>query len=351
MIMARRRLLYLHKQITRHGKVIWYVRRGHGRRIRIYGDYNSQEFIKEYHAAISGNPVIKPRTVEKHTLEWLISRYRQSAIWELSSPATKKQRDNFYYNIISSSGNVPYKAVKRSDILTAIDNRRSTPGAANNFLKSVKALFKWAKDAGYIDYDPTEGVKKLQYQSKGFPAWNILDVSKFREFWPIGSRERLAMEILLWTGLRRSDVVRLGKQHIKNGMALLVAEKTKEQLYITIPPDLQILIDNSPTGDLALISTESGNPRNKDAFGNWFRGICNKAGVTKSAHGLRKLAASLLAEAGGTEKELQAVFGWKSDRQSQLYTRGADRKHLAIQASKKRGNVNPIPSPIVKVRE
>lgn len=347
--MPKRRPPYLQKHTSRHGRVNWYVRIGRGPKIRIRGEYGSPDFINAYNAAISGQPVQSKTKLQPHTMAWLIGRYKESALWALSSPGTKKQRDHFYQGLLKTAGDVPYSAIQKIHIINAIDKRKETPGAANNYLRAVRALFKWAVDADYIKEDPTAGVKKLQYQSKGFPAWTMDEVDQFRDCWPAGTRERLAMELLFWTGLRRSDVVRLGRQHIKDGVAMLVAEKTKEQLYLTIPNDLQRLIDRSPTGDLAIISTESGNPRNKDAFGNWFRKICTEAGVSKSAHGLRKLAASVLAEAGGTEKELQAAFGWRSERQSQLYTRAADRKHLSMQASKKRENQTAMLPPIVKV--
>tara|TARA_R110002073_G_C9493027_1_gene580983 strand:+ start:6249 stop:7319 length:1071 start_codon:yes stop_codon:yes gene_type:complete len=349
--MPKPKLPYLNRQMTRHGKIVWYVRTSRDLpRIRLRAEYGTSEFMKEYSAALSGATISKPSTIQRHTVRWLVERYRQSAIWAMSSKGTKKQRDYFYANLMVTAGDVPFQNIQRSNILDAIDRRKETPGVANNFLKSMKALFRWAYESGYVQENPTEGIRELRYKTDGFPAWDMSDVSIYRDRWPIGTRERLAMETLFWTGLRRGDVIRLGEKHIQGGMAMLTAKKTGEQLYISIPETLREVISAGPVGETTIIATEKGRPRNNEAFGNWFRAACREAGVLKSAHGLRKLAASLLAEAGGTEKELQAAFGWRSERQSQLYTRGADRKHLAVQASIKRENKPTLPTPLFSVR-
>ncbi len=80
----------------------------------------------------------------------------------------------------------------------------------------------------------------------------------------------------------------------------------------------------------------------KESLGNWFREACNDAGITgKSAHGFRKAAATLAAESGATEKELDAMFGWRGGGMAKLYTKSAERIGLA-----KAGTA--IPSPEIK---
>jgi integrase len=51
-----------------------------------------------------------------------------------------------------------------------------------------------------------------------------------------------------------------------------------------------------------------------------------------SAHGLRKASATIAAESGATESELNAMFGWSGYQMAQLYTKKADRKRLAVRA-------------------
>lgn len=216
-----------------------------------------------------------------------------------------------------------------------MEDRRHTPFAANNFLKTLRALFRWACSSDLIASDPTIGVKMFSKKTEGFPAWTDADVSTYRYRWPLGTRERLAMEILLHTGLRRGDVVKLGRQHVKDGYISLVMEKTSIRIDIPMSPNLANVIDASTTGDLHFLVTAAGQPMAKESFGNWFRSSCKAAGVQASAHGLRKLAAVKLAEAGATESQLSAVFGWRSNRQSEVYTRSANRRKLATEAVQK----------------
>ena len=167
------------------------------------------------------------------------------------------------------------------------------------------------------------------------PKTHLTDCSLTRPVSRFGTRERLAMEILLHTGLRRGDAVRLGRQHVKGGYISIVMEKTSNKIEIPMSQDLAAVINASPTGDLTYLVTATGQAMAKESFGNWFRKSCKTAGVQASAHGLRKLAATKLAEAGATESQLSAVFGWRSNRQSEVYTRSVNRRKLAAQAFQK----------------
>jgi hypothetical protein len=93
----------------------------------------------------------------------------------------------------------------------------------------------------------------------------------------------------------------------------------------------------------------------KESFGNEFREACRAAGVPGSAHGVRKLASTRVAEAGATDAEMDAIFGSTGGRMSSLYTRGANRVRLARGGMSKLRKVNEertsIPAPKGKVRE
>jgi integrase-like protein len=51
-----------------------------------------------------------------------------------------------------------------------------------------------------------------------------------------------------------------------------------------------------------------------------------------SGHGLRKASATIVAESGATEAELNAMFGWSGHQMAQLYIRKADHRRLAARA-------------------
>ena len=101
-----------------------------------------------------------------------------------------------------------------------------------------------------------------------------------------------------------------------------------------------------PCGDLTFIVGENGRPLTKESFGNLFRDACKAAGVPGSAHGVRKLAATRMADNGGTEAQLMAVFGWTDPKMAAHYTRTANRKRLAAESiNKPNAGGTSIPSP------
>lgn len=174
----------------------------------------------------------------------------------------------------------------------------------------------------------------------GFPPWTIAEVEKFEQFHAIGSKPRLALALILGTGARRSDAIILGRQHAYKGQDGLrlkfTAYKGRNRSPVVVDiPYLKVLQDTvaaTRTGDLTFLVTGRGRQFTQAYFGNWFRHQARLAGVAKSAHGLRKVAAEWAAENGGTTQELMAIFGWKDMKQAERYTRGADRKRLATKA-------------------
>ena len=329
--MPRPRLPFLQKQVTRHGKVVWYVRRGVGHRVRIHAAYGSPEFFAEYQAAITELAVQGPSkgNVRAGTLEWLIRRYRESSAWGTLAPATRDQRENIFRHVEKQAGDVPFKAITRAKIIEGREKRKATPNQANNFIKSMRGLFSWAVDMEHVSVDPTRDVKLLNVKTDGFHVWTDDEVLRFEARWPTGTRERLAFDLLLYTGLRRGDAVRLGRQHVKDGVFRIKTEKNGVVVEAPILPPLARSIEAAPTGDLAFIVGERGKPMTKESFGNWFREACKAAGAPGSAHGIRKATATLAAENGATTTELKSMFGWVDDNMPTLYTRTADRAKTA----------------------
>ena len=122
----------------------------------------------------------------------------------------------------------------------------------------------------------------------------------------------MLFEILTYTGLRIGDVGVLGRQHARNGVIRIDGEKAGMRVEIPMLAPLKATIKAGPTGDLAFVVTRRGTPFNKGALGTAFvEAARSPAGVRgKSAHGLRKAAATRAAETGATERELEAIFGW-----------------------------------------
>jgi integrase len=355
--MPRPRPPHLQRQVTRHGKIVWYVRVGHGPRTRLRAEFGTPEFDVEYRAALEGKPVERKRDSVVGSLVWLFDRYRETTTWTSLSLGTRRQRENIIRGVLAQAGHEPATAIKRANIVAGRDRRSATPDQARHFLDTMRGLFRWALDAGHVRADPTVGVKNPpRPKGGGFPVWTEDDVARYEARWPIGTKERVWLDVLLFTGLRRGDAVQLGRQHVRDGVATIRTEKSQAQVTVTIPilPALAATLAAGPCGALAFICGEGGKPLTKESFGNAFREACRAAGVAKSAHGVRKIGATRAAENGATVAELEAIFGWQGGGMASLYTRAADRARLAKGAMAKmvRGTTSEhsIPSPTRQVR-
>jgi len=331
------RLPYLLKEV-RNGRIDWYVRRGKGPRQRIKGAYGSAEFIRAYNVAIETTaPVSGSRKAGNGTLAHAVHLYRQSSAWAALATATRCQRETILAQVVESAGDIPIAKITRKHIMDGRERRAATPGSAENFVVCMKGLFKWCVEFELVTSNPTENVKApKRAKDAGFKPWTEDEIAAFRAHWPIGTRERVAFDLLLYTGLRRGDVLVVGRQHVREGVIRLSTEKTGTRAIIPIDPELAATLAAGPSGDLAFITGDSGRAfKRKEAFGNWFRGVCRAAGVNKSPHGLRKAGANVDAESGYSESELEAKYAWTGGRMASYYTRDMNREKLAIRAAER----------------
>jgi integrase len=181
-----------------------------------------------------------------------------------------------------------------------------------------------------VEANPARDVQYLKTSGSGYHSWTESEIAQFEKRWPIGSKSRLASALLRYLGVRRSDVVRIGRQHVRDSWLRFTTKKCPTALELPMPPALQQVIDASETGDLTYLLTDYGKSFTEAGFRGWFRERCDAAGLPHcSAHGLRKAAATALAEAGATAHQLMAWFGWKSLKEAERYTHAANRKRLA----------------------
>ncbi|MCP4382872.1 MAG: tyrosine-type recombinase/integrase [Hyphomicrobiales bacterium] len=143
----------------------------------------------------------------------------------------------------------------------------------------------------------------------------------------------MVLALLMLTGVRQSDVVKLRRQMVRGDWIGFTEAKGQDQRVkkrqTPLLPELRTIIEATPTGNMTFLVTEYGAPFTAPGFGNWFRDRCVEAGVPGRAHGLRKAGATLAAENGATKHQLMAIFGWLSPSQAAHYTKKANRKRLA----------------------
>ena len=190
--MPRPRPPHLHRQFTRHGKAVWYVRIGKGRRTRIRAEFGTTEFDAAYQAALQSNLRPTKGSPENGTLAWLVDRYRETTDWARLSPATRRQRENILRPVIETAGRQPFSKITTEIIVAGRERRAKTPAQARNFLDAMRGLFRWALKAKHVRTDATAGVSNIRREAgDGFIAWTEDDVARYEARWPLGTRQRV----------------------------------------------------------------------------------------------------------------------------------------------------------------
>jgi integrase len=122
--------------------------------------------------------------------------------------------------------------------------RATTPAAANKLRKLLALSMRIAILNGWRKDNPVSAVKGIKIKSKGHRTWTDDEIATFEARHPVGTEARLAFALLLYTGQRRSDVVRMGRSHVKDGIVTIMQQKTAMEVSIPILPALQAVLDD-----------------------------------------------------------------------------------------------------------
>ena len=320
----------------RHGKRRVRFRKGGVSRY-LTGIPWSEDFMRQRAAALEGvqmppKAIGASRTLPGSINALCVSWYRTD--FRRLKPSTQRLwRNIIEREIRSKHGDKPVARLTREHIKSIIGAKSDTPQAANNLLKVLRLLLNYAVEIKMIANNPALGVKRYKSHGDGFHTWTESEIPRFEERHPISTKARLAFALLLCTGQRRSDVIRLGWQHVQGDVIAVRQQKTDTPLLIPIHPALAKALTAVPRNNLTFLVTERGTPFTPVGFGNWFRDRCNEAGLPQcSAHGLRKAAGRRMAEAGCSANQIAAVLGHASLQEAARYTKAAEQAKLARQA-------------------
>jgi integrase len=290
-------------------------------------------------------PPIGSARTQSGSIDALAVAYYASAQWQALRPTTRRT----YKGILDRfrdlkfadkrCGSLPVAQLQPKHVRKIIDGMADRSAAANNLLRIIRIVMTFAVERGWRDDNPALHIKPLRRRSEGFMTWSEDDIAKFESRWSLGTKERLAFDLLLYTAQRSGDVRRMGPQHVSNGYLRVVQEKTGEVLELPLHPRLQSSLAAVPTEHLTFIVTKHGEPYTSKGFSQWVSEAANLAGLPKaaSAHGLRKAAARRLAEAGCSAHMIMSVTGHRSLREVERYTRAAGQKLLATSAMQQVG--------------
>jgi integrase len=233
----------------------------------------------------------------------------------------------------SKHGHRTVAGLTRERIITGIlQPYANRPGAALSTLKMLRILIRHAIDIGWLKHDPSLGIKRPK--TCEIRSWTDLEIETFEERWPIGTKQRLAFALMLYTGQRRSDVHRMTWPDVSGATIRVVQQKTGRKLAIPLHRELIAVLAAAGREHVTIINTEYGQPFTVDGFSQWMRHAIARAGlpIECQPHGLRKAAGRRLAEAGCTAHQIMAVLGHKTLTEAERYTRDADQAQLATVA-------------------
>lgn len=335
----------LMKERQRSGRYTYRVRvRGDKtRKIALGVDPDHPEFMARYEAARRG---VKYQTPEERgpipkSVAWLSLTF-EAAMQErvtagLMHRSTLKQRRAFYDRLRAEHGD-KHMAMPREKVVEIRDGMTATPGAADNMVKAIRALYAWAVERGHVADNPATGIGKIN-RGTGAVPWSVDDLKAFRKQHPKGTMAHLALTLFMFTACRVGDAYRLGRgNEVKRGGITYLdwqpAKRGSARVVVPILPPLAEAIAAQKVVGPAYLLNGWGRPfASSAAFGNWFRDRVGEAGLEgRSPHGIRKAAAELLALEGASQYHIMAVQGHTQAKTSEGYTSGVNRHRLAEEA-------------------
>jgi len=325
------RIRFVQAWVDQDGRAHHYFRRAGYPRVALPGLPGSAEFMAAYQAALGTPPTVvgvdrnRPGSVS-HAVA---SYFGSTDFCNHLTASTQAIRRVLLEKFRRDYGDMQIASMPRKFIDTLLSTLR--PGAQKNWLKALRGLLQYCVVEGLCKEDVTATIKHASSESRGFHTWTDDEIAQFEARHPIGTKPRLALALLLYTGQRRGDVIRMGRQHIRDGVLTITQQKTGTTVAVPVHPELRAAIDVNAGANLTFIVTERGRPFPGHSFTAWFRKHCDDAGLPKRCvvHGLRKAAARRLAEAGCTAHEIMAILGHTSLREAERYTKAFDRAKLA----------------------
>src|SRR5262249_12536770 len=207
--------------------------------MRLPGLPGSAEFMPAYQAALGSAPeaIGASKRSPAGSVSAAVASYYTSQDFKGLAPSSQVVRKAVLEAFRREHGDKLIAAMPKKFIRALLDGM--TPSAARNWFKAIRALVRHCiDDLELLKDDPTLGIRLRSIKTDGHHSWTEEEIAQFERFHPIGSRERLALALALYTGQRRSDVVRMGKQHIRDGALHVRQQKTGAVLAIPIHPEL-----------------------------------------------------------------------------------------------------------------
>lgn len=330
---AKIRLKYVNEYIDRTGKLRRYFRKGGKQLGPLTGEPGSAEFMAAYAAYLAEKPPTIVRALHKDSLAKLIVDFYGSRFYTDLKPSSR-QLYKYALEPLSkahghrSASTMPADAAER--IINQIGAEK--PGMANLTRAVMRRLFQFAVKTKRRRDNPMIGVEPFKVGEHH--TWTDAELKQFEDKWRLGTRQRLAYALLLYTGQRVGDVAKMRRADLSEAGIHVVQEKTGAELWVPVHPELARAMKACPAKGLTLIGDSAGRPLKRPAISAMMRAAIKDAELPSRcvSHGLRKARSRLLAEAGASAKEIASITGHKTLKEIERYTKAADQKKLARSA-------------------
>lgn len=242
-------------------------------------EIGSDGFQEAYSAALAGTIAEKKRdTHAAGTIGALVASYLQSAEYRQLRDTTKK---GYRFRIEAVRESHRHRTVSgmtaegiRTKILAPYADR---PGQRLALLKMLRILIRHAIGIGWLHHDPSLGIERPK--TNEVRSWTEEEIAIFERRWPIGTRERLAFALMLYTGQRRSDVHRMTWADVAGDAIRVVQQKTGAKLTIPLHMNLLSILSDAPRDHVTILNTVFGRPFTVAGFGAFMRDAITAAGL------------------------------------------------------------------------
>jgi integrase len=331
----------------RHGKTRFRFRKVGCKTYYFQHPIGTEEFLREYRHCLTSvhtsDGMIRTRDREGSVND-LVSRYLRSSDFkgEARQVTLSKNRAIIErFRKMHGERMVAHVTFEPLDKIIAEARIKNADGTGGNFAaqklrKELKRLFGYAVKLGWLASNPVDHIRPLKLRTDGFHSWTDKEVEQYQNHWAVGTRQRLALELILWTGKRIGDAAKLGPQHIIENTLVSVDSKTQKLSEIALSKDVLLALAAVGEAHGYLITGSHGRGYSEKSLSQTFSEWCNQAGLPHcSAHGLRKTITRRMAESGLTNAEMKSITQHTADAELAVYTRGVNQKNLSTKAIQK----------------
>jgi integrase len=327
------KLPYLQAFRDRHGLMRYYLRRKGRQVVALPNVPGSAEFMAAYQAALGRQQVPGAPNGGSRSLSALFASYYASPTFKNLSPSSQRTYRQVLKPIEARDGHRGVSDLPDDKARKIIEEIGATnPGMANLTRSVLRSVMKHAIKLKWRHSNPFSGIEA--YKIGSHRTWTDSEIAAYVHRWPLGSRERIAFDLLYYTAQRIGDVAKMRRDHITGDELFVKQQKTGTELRIRVHPALRRSLNAYGIRGQHLVGRIDGKAISAQMLRAIVQAAAAAAGLPKECnpHGIRKAVLRQLAESGASAKVIAALSGHKSLREVERYTEAADQGRLAVSA-------------------